>query len=422
MTCVTRCSIFVLLLAGCSSDPVEPPGPPPRGAAGLCKADAALGSYPAPDAWEANAGPGAGHVSFDAAQLMTNCAFLDGGEEDRTDHHNLVTMYDGYLLMPWAPEWAEGGLTLWDVSDPCSPQTVGYGTSSFMRETHSIGFSSIGGRWAAVNYLGGILEGGTEFWDVSDPTSPTPVSNVAVDGFLYPDAYARVSLSLFWQVPYLFVAAADNGVFVIDATDPMDPFVVKQVSFEPVLRAGQVQAIGNVLVVTEAEGPRTVLLDISTPEDPQPIGGGDFSIRDGNGDTRESYFSNVGGGYVYYARKDDGGGVIVYDIHDPSNPQFAGDISGQGNGGYVFVKDDIAFVGEGNFAAAYDVADPANISLITDAFLLPGDLDTITPIANYVVLSVDDEANPDEGSAIAPFDAAPDTVAPPRDVGLPQRW
>src|SRR5690606_16836301 len=83
-----------------------------------------------------------------------------------------------------------------------------------------------------------------------------------------------------------------------------------------------------------------------------------------------------------------------------------------GNGGYVFVKDHIAFVGEGSFAATYDLSDLSNIQLITDAFLLEGDLDTITPIANYAVLSVDDKARENEGSSIAPYSEAPDTTAP----------
>lgn len=404
-------ALSVCLLGCTGGEPVEPVAPA-RGAASLCRSDAAPEPYPEPGAWEANHGPGAGKPAFTSDELFTGCTFLDGGERDTSDHHNLVTMYDGYLLMPWAPEWAGGGITLWDVSEPCAPATVGYGISEFMRETHSIGFSSIGGRWAVVNYLGAFNIGGAQFWDLSDPTAPEAVSTVEVDGFVYPDAYARVSLSVFWQAPYLYIAGADNGIYVVDATDPLDPFVVNQIEFEPVLRAGQVQAVGNLLIVTEAEGPRTVLLDLSTPEDPQPIGGGDFTIEDGSGVTRESYFSNIGGGYVYYARKDDGGGLIVYDIHDPSSPKFAGDVSGNGNGGYVFVKDDIAFVGEGNFAAAYDISDLQNIELVTDAFTLAGDLDTITPIANYVVLSVDDEANDDEGSAIVPFTEAPDETAP----------
>lgn len=405
-----------LAVAGCgetTTEPAEPDPPLPRGAGSLCPTtEEPDGAYPAPGDWEPNLGPGAPQTSFTADELMTSCAFLDGGDGDTSDHHNLLSMYEGYLLMPWAPEWAGGGITLWDVGEVCSPKVIGSGFSTEMRETHAIGYSSLNGRWAAVNYLGGIDIGGVQFWDMSDVEHPEAVGGVDVEGFFYPDAYARVSLSVFWQVPYVFVTAADNGVFVVDATDPLDPFVVSHVQFEPVLRSGQVQAVGDLLVVSEAEGARTVLLDISDPENPQPIGGGDFRITDGAGVTREAYFSNLHAGHVIYARKDDGGGVIMYDITNPNAPTFAGDAESDGNGGYVFVKDDIAYVGEGSFAATYDVSDPSDITPITQDFALSGDLDTITPISNFVVLSVDDEANEDEGSAIVPHEMAPDTKGP----------
>ena len=115
---------------------------------------------------------------------------------------------------------------------------------------------------------------------------------------------------------------------------------------------------------------------------------------------------------MIYARKDDGGGVIMYDITNPNAPAFVGDATSDGNGGYVFVKDDVAYVGEGRFAATYDVADPSNITQLTQDFALSGDLDTITPISNFVVLSVDDEAEEDQGSAIVPHEMDPDTKGP----------
>lgn len=375
--------------------------------------DACAISYGEPaDAPLSNSGPGAPQVTFDAEQLMQRCAFLDGGEEDVYDHHNLLSMYDGYLLMPWAPEWGGGGLTLWDVSDPCDPIVVGSGTSDRMRETHAIGYAFEGGQWAVTNYIGGFDEGGAQFWDLSDSSAPIEVSTLHLDGFFYPDAYARVTLSVFWQDPYVFAGGSDNGVYVIDAGDPRSPELVQQLIFEPIMRVGQVQAVGNLLIVTEAEGARTVLLDISDPTDPRPIAGGDFLIHDGEGTTREAYFSNLGGGYVYYARKDGGGGIIIYDVHDPGAPAYVGDVSSEGNGGYVFIKDDLAFVGESSFAAIYDISDPTSPTPVSDAFLLQGDLDTMTPISNFVVLSVDDEANRDEGSAIVPFEAEPDTQGP----------
>jgi hypothetical protein len=172
-----------------------------------------------------------------------------------------------------------------------------------------------------------------------------------------------------------------------------------------------VQAIGNLLIVTAFEGSRTLLLDISDPAAPQPIAGGDFHSVDGTGTRREAYFTNAANGYVYYARKEDGGGVIVMDIHDPTAPVYAGDVASDGNGGYVFVKGDIAVTGESDFAAIYDISDLSDITEVARLDLV-GDLDTAVPIGNVIVLSVDDDANDDQGSAIAPYATEPDAAAP----------
>ena len=387
-------------------------GPAPR--VDLCDPSLDDEPFPEPGGWGGNRGPGAPAIRFSADALYTNCAYLDGGEQDVTDHHNLVTMFDGYLLMPWAPEWGGGGLTFFDISDPCAPTAVGTGYSRQMRETHAIGFSTLGGRFAVVDQLGVALQaggGGMQFWDVSDPTAPEAIADLQLPDVFYPDAYARITLSVFWQVPYVYAGSADLGVHIVDAADARRPRYVGDHRFDPILRVGQVQAIGNLLIATAAEGARTVLLDISDPEDPQPIAGGDFLAEDGEGMPREAYFTNFAGGFLYYARKDGGGGIIVYDVRDPSRPVHAGEVRSDGNGGYVFLHEGFAFTGESSFAAIYDARD---LSAITEVARLDleGDLDTATPIGNVVVLSVDDEANEDQGSAIAPWREEPDARGP----------
>ena len=161
-----------------------------------------------------------------------------------------------------------------------------------------------------------------------------------------------------------------------------------------------------------------MLLDVSLPTQPQPIAGGDFILEDGEGVAREAYFANVTGGRVWYALKSGGGGLLAYDIREPSNPSYAGHFTSGGNGGYVFVKDDYAFMGESNFAGLYDISDLGDMQLIAQ-LQLEGDLDTATPIGNVVVLSVDDEGNPGEASAIAPYLTQPDADPPHVNWSVP---
>ena len=371
--------------------------------------------YPAPADFSAaytNTGPGGPAVAFEEAALYEHCAYLDGGPADPYDHHNLVVMFDGYLCMPWAPEFGYGGLTFFDVSDPCNPVQTGYGVDPEMRETHALGFAYMEGRWlTVVNHFRDLLTGGVQVWDVTDTAEPKAIAPAIFEGFFYPDAYARVSLSVFFQAPYAYVAAADNGVVIFDMSNPEAPQLVAMRPFEPILRAGQIHAIGNLLVVTSAEGARTALLDISDPADPQPIPGGDFEIVDADGEPREAYFSNMYGSHIYYARKEGGGGLIIYDIADPTSPARVGGYKSDGNGGYVFVKEGFAFVGESNFAGVYDVRDPTNITEVTRLDLV-GDLDTVTPIGNIAYLSVDDDAEENKGTAAVPWIGAVDESPP----------
>ena len=370
--------------------------------------------YPAATAWGPRSGPGVPPVTFEEDALYRNCATLDGGPEDVSDHHNLLTMYDGWLLMPWAPEFGRGGLTFFDLSDPCAPTVHGTGFSPTMRETHSIGFADRGDRrWAVVNSLTTLNAGGIEFWDITDTSAPAPVSVFNTPDFFYPDAYARVTLSVFWQDPYVYVGAAGNGVFIIDATDPTTPSLLAQFVPEPVYRVGQVQALGSVLVLTGAEVARTTIVDISNPAIPRLVA--DFTVEDAAGVARDPYFTNLRWPHVFYANKDDGGGLLVYDISEPTSPVRVGESISDGNGGYVMLHEDRAFVGESRFAAMYDISDLAAIEPLA-RFDLEGDLDTATPIGHLVALSVDDKAARDEGTALAPWSTTPDT-APPRVTG-----
>ncbi len=382
------------------------------GAAGAGGADAGPGAnpYPAPGDWPANAGPGGPTATYAASALYQNCAFLNGGPLDTTDHHNLVVMYDGYLLMPWAPESGAGGLSFFDFTDPCSPTLVHTGFSPQMRETHSIAFSEHGARrYAVVNSIkqrDTQGAGGVQFWDVTDTSNVSAVSLVDLPDFFYPDAYARVVLSVFWVGRYVYAAAGDSGLAIVDAADPLNPSLVKVIPFNPVLRAGQVQVIGNLLVLTPASFGRTVLMDVSDPPNPQPIPGGEYFPAEGF-----HYFSNFAAGRIYYTRNDLTGGLFVYDVSDPTAPRSVGNTVTGGAGGYVFVKDHLAFTGQSDDARLIDITDHANMVEVA-TLDLQGDMDTMTPIGNVAVLSVDDGAPVGGGTAVAPYDTEPDTRAP----------
>ncbi len=379
---------------------------------------------PDPAAYTPISGPGGPRNTFPSAPSTAPCAFLDGGEKD-PDHHNGLFMIDGYLMMPWAPEWADGGISVFDFSNSCAPQRLNTVEAVAMRETHATGLSQHAGRWMAVTHLKGV-----SFWDLSDVTQPVFGSTIELPGVFYPDAYARVVMSLFWQAPYVYVAGADNGLYVVDATDPLQPQIVGTYNFEVPLRAGAIFAVGNLLAVSAAEGTRTALLDISDPGNPQPIPGGTFEVTDEAGTPREVYHSHLNGDKMWYARKGGGGGLIIYDIKDPSAPAYLGGNSPpNSNGGYVFVKDHRAFVGESNFGDVFDVSDPSAVRLEHTFHLQadgelttdPGDFDTLIPLGNVVIAASDENDKTDEypdgevqgrASQVFALESAADTQGP----------
>lgn len=361
-------------------------------------------------------GTGGPQITFSEDQLWTNCAALMGGEQDY-DHHNLVVPYRGHLVMPWSPEFGTGGISFFDMEDPCNPQKVAEGWHERMRESHALGFVHLreddpDNEGIFGDYV--VLTGtrGLQFWNVSDLENLEMINYMEIEGVFYPDSYTRVVLSVFWQYPYVYVAAADNGVFVVNAQNPYEPELVGHYPFTPILRASGVFAQGNDLLVTSAEGEEAVMLDISNPIDPQPIPGGSFITYDSTGEATEAYHANRAGNLAMFARKEGGGGVIIYDISDPSTPTFIGDVKTEGgNGGYVFYDEGYLFLGDSHWGKVFDGRDLTNITEIGTGYL-PGDLDTLTPFGNVAILSVDDEAEDEISSAVMPWKTDPDTTGP----------
>ncbi len=392
-----------LLLAAACANP-EPASPA-----------AAPDPMPDPTAWSI-AGPGGPSVSFAESELDQPCAALTGGPEDAL-HHNLVGIYDGWLVMPWAPEYGGGGITLFDVADPCAPVKIGEAYSPIMRESHTLAIARVGDRTIlAVDMHKDDQHGGIGFWDLTDPTAPFWLSELELPDYQYPDAYFRVALSTFWQGDVLYVTAGLNGVFSIDVTDPEHPSILSQWS-EIAFLGGSFQVIGNLALASSAGLSRTMLWDVGDPANWQLLA--DWQVVDFEDELRPYYFSNIGGRYALFARKDQGGGPIAYDLSDPLAPALvAVGSSPDGDGGYVTRHHDVLFQGESNFGARYTFAMPGEIAEIARVDLA-GDFDTLIPIGNVAVASVDDGADPGLATQVFPWDREPDARGPTAELANP---
>ncbi len=124
------------------------------------------------------------------------------------------------------------------------------------------------------------------------------------------------------------------------------------------------------------------------------------------------YFAKMGGRYALFARKDGGGATIVYDLSEPGSPVRVGaGSSPDGDGGYVVRHHDRLFQGESNFGARYDFSDPAAPTEIA-RIQMSGDFDTLVPIGNVAVASVDEGGEPGRATLVCPWDTNPDARGP----------
>lgn len=375
-----------------------------------CGAPEDVWTFPDPDAGPAWLGPGGPAVALDGVEPFTPCAYLDPGPADRHDVHNGVYPWRGYAVMPFARDIGEGGVALFDVSDPCLPARVGVTAELSMRETHTAAFAHLegdrAGDWMVATDLLGV-----QFWDLSDPTEPRLAHRMQLPGVTFvPGSYPRTVHSAWWQVPWLYVAGADNGLYVVDASDPLAPVLVDQVVFDPPLRAGFVTAMGSTLYVGGSEESEALLLDISDPAAPRPIPGGRFQVADGDGVPREAYASSLAGPWALFARTEDGSGVIAFDLTDREAPAYVADLRTEGNGGYVFHDEGHLFVGESDVARVLSF-DGAEMRVVGEV-RMPGDLDTLMPYGNVALLSADEEAEQGQATAVVPWRAEVDTTGP----------
>src|SRR5690606_20338402 len=92
---------------------------------------------------------------------------------------------------------------------------------------------------------------GIDTWNITDPTAPRHAGAVRISGTNYGD-YTEAIWGVTWQGQYIYVGATNNGIKVVDASNPAQLDVVAEVPTSQYggVSAGALDAIGNVLVVT----------------------------------------------------------------------------------------------------------------------------------------------------------------------------
>jgi len=177
--------------------------------------------------------------------------------------------------------------------------------------------------------------------DMSDPTSPTEVGEIATPGVVF---------CIFVDNFHLYVADGGGGLRVIDVADPAHPYEVG--SYDTPGSAIGVWVSGSYAYVVSYEtGLR--IINVADPANPYEVGHCD-TPDDARGVC-------VLGSYAYVA--DGGAGLRVVDMADPAHPEEVGSYDTPGYAVGVWASGSYAYVTGGSYGLrVIDVADPAHPS------------------------------------------------------------
>jgi cytochrome c peroxidase len=275
-------------------------------------------------------GPGLGNLSYTQAELFKPVSWIRRDDQGVPATYpgrkafglNVGIMHKGYFLTLFAPDsgLGPGGFLLYDVSNPRAIQLVKRvyepeGRTAEFREAHSIGVSTIGGKdWIVVATTKGV-----EFWDFTDINDLKQVKKLALPTVNAGD-YANVSWQLWWQAPYLYVASANHGVYIVDARDPANAVLADRGAGKPNpvptgelggFRVGPIFTMGNQMVLTSMDNTDGFAsLDISDPLNPKVL---DTVTSNPN------YYATCYDGHKLHASVRGGGArMFSYDLSDRS--------------------------------------------------------------------------------------------------------
>jgi hypothetical protein len=331
-------------------------------------------------------------------------------------HLNQPAVLNGYLMMCGNEEF-----WIYDVSNATAPKELSSMTTPNRRsggeaESHTQSFARYGDKLYMVT-LGGT---GIDSWDVTTPTAPKHLSQLKISGVNYGD-YTEAVWGVSWQGQYIYVGATNNGIKVVDATDPAALKIAAEVPTSQFggVSAGPLDAIGNVLVVmTPKESGGVATLDISDPLKPTRLAS--FTAD-------KSYIGQFHRHYAVLL-----GPVRVWDVL--TNPKSIGTgttpIATFNNeyAEYSIFSDDYLFIGHarqeiGNYPGASKItfSNPKSMKVVNRIW---GRLDTtynddqfVLPMGNLVVLT--DDQSPYRGWVIGVHQTDPDTTAPIIDTVIP---
>jgi hypothetical protein len=372
-------------------------------------------------------GPGLGNLAYSAGEasgqapiavLSSTCA---GGSSRNNSH---VLMHRGYLLVIAAIDSGKpgGGLEVYDFSNPRRPGTPLFrrcdSATNPLREMHSYGLwrnDADGKEYLALPSTKGI-----QIWNITNPVAPVLTRDLTISGITASD-YADGTWWVSWQAPYIYVAGSGNGLYIVNASDPANPAVVKTMAPASLgdFRTNIVEVVGNVMIAGATDTAKGfATFDLSDPLNPvlkakmgSPVETYNYKLVGRHGDPSRLYvvargltvldISNLGQiGTVY-----NNGSFIPTTINGKTFPTKVG---------YLNYQDGFIHGGYSGSYRKIDLRNPTAPAIVkTGVSTVNGaDEDFATVLGNVVFLGNDHDDASQSGSAIYAHQAGPDSTPP----------
>jgi MYXO-CTERM domain-containing protein len=354
---------------------------------------------------------GLGNLTYTAAELEKPIANFGGTGAYKfpsgpSGSNTALMLRDVFIIMGSNDSGKPpGSFHFYDIKDPRNPKLLntlgGTPETNDLRELHAMPVAMIGGK----DYTVFPSTSGIRFFDFTDPMAPAAVGYLALAGANGGD-YDNANWMLSWAWPYVYVGSTGNGIFIVDATDPSKPSLVKRVTTGEMgnFRIGPTYAAGNYAVVLNMDQAPThvSVLDVGTPSAPFLLTTGTTTIN--------LYSAVVIGDRIYGPGTN--GDYAFMKWSPTSIGMVASKKSGSDRGGYCTYQSGIVICGQSSEGyKKWSVQDEANITQVghgTDPNGVGGDFDFATIFGNLVYLGNDHGS----GAALIPHQMAPDTTAP----------
>lgn len=298
---------------------------------------------------------------------------------------NVAVMVRGYFMTIFAPDSGHppGEIGIYDVSNPKSPVSVKHianADTDVFREAHSLPVALIDGKhYMAIQTISGV-----QFWDFTDPLAAARIGHIDLPGVAGGD-YENVAWQTVWQGRYLYVAGANRGIYVVDAGDPTNPKLLKEVPTVTTggFRVGPIFALGDYLVISNMDqGGAYAVLDISEPAEPALLA----QLRD----LPRIYAIVVGGNDRIYAAGRDGD-FLTHSFTDPTKIELVKNAPIGQDQLYAAAQDEFVFLGRQNNVVKVDMSDEQNPVVVGEGTLGRPNPDhgQVTPMGNLIFIGND---------------------------------